>query len=103
MKNAKQNTTKRTAKAASKKAAETKHNQQTEAVLAGIKQALAQPAVEQRAKAGAKPNVRFNNFEKRSTFEAVAQLARTGPPSMKSACDKLRLMGWDKHEVDARG
>jgi hypothetical protein len=51
---------------------------------------------------GAKPNVRFNNFEKRSTYEAVAQLAKTGSPSMKSACDKLRLMGWDKHELDAQ-
>ena len=51
---------------------------------------------------GAKPNVRFNNFEKRSTYEAVSQLAKTGSQSMKSACEKLRLMGWDKHELDAR-
>jgi hypothetical protein len=94
---------KRSAKAASKKAADTKHNKATDAALAGIKAGLEQPAVTARkASRGSKPNVRFNNFEKRSTYDAVAQLATTGSPSMKTACEKLRLMGWDKHELDAR-
>jgi len=94
---------KRSAKAASKKAAETKHNKATDVALAGITAAIKQPAVKApKANGGAKPNVRFNNFEKRSTYEAVAQLAKTGTASMKSACDKLILMGWDKHELDAR-
>lgn len=102
MKKVKQNT-KRNLKAASKKAADTKLNKATDATLAGIKEALKQPAVKApKAANGAKPNVRFNNFEKRSTYEAVAQLAKTGTRSMKSACDKLRLMGWDKHELEAR-
>jgi hypothetical protein len=97
--------TKRSVKAASNKAAETKHNKATDAVLAGIENSLltkkaAAPTAE--ANGGAKPNVRFNNFEKRATFEAVAQLHRTGGPAMKSACDKLRLMGWDKHEMEAK-
>jgi hypothetical protein len=94
---------KRSAKAASKKTADTKHNKTTDAALAAIKVGLAQPAVSARKpNRGAKPNVRFNNFEKRSTYEAVAQLAKTGSASMKTACEKLLLMGWDKHESDAR-
>jgi hypothetical protein len=80
-------------KAASKKAADNSRN----VALAGIK-AVTAP----KTPSGAKPNVRFNNFEKRSTYEAVAQLAETGSRSMKSAREKLRLMGWDKHELDAR-
>jgi hypothetical protein len=95
--------TKRSAKAASKKAAEMKHNKATDVALAGITEALKQPTAKApKVNGGAKPNVRFNNFEKRSTYEAVAQLAKTGSQSMKSACEKLRLMGWDKHELDAR-
>jgi hypothetical protein len=94
---------KRSAKAASKKAADTKQNKATDAALPGIKAGLARPAVTARkANSGAKPNVRFNNFEKRSTYEAVAQLAETGSTSMKTACEKLRLMGWDKYDLDAR-
>jgi hypothetical protein len=95
--------TRRSAKAAYKKAVETKHNKVTDAALAGISAGLAQPAVAApKTNGGAKPNVRFNNFEKRSTYEAVAQIAKTGSQSVKSACEKLRLMGWDKHELDAR-
>jgi hypothetical protein len=123
--------TKQNLKAASKKAADAKHNKATDAALAGIEKSLATkkdsvnvlgignvelvetpapaaPKAAKKAKAPkatngvAKPNVRFNNFEKRSTYEAVAQLARTGPPSTKSALDKLILMGWDKHELDTK-
>lgn len=106
MKKAKKNT-KRNLKAASKKAADVKHNQAIDAALAGITEALKEPAVKapkapKATNGGAKPNVRFNNFEKRSTYEAVAQLAKTGTKSMKSACDKLILMGWDKHELEAQ-
>jgi hypothetical protein len=94
---------KRSTKAASKKATETKHNKATDVALAVIKAGLGQPAgTARKANSGAKPNVRFNNFEKRSTYEAVAQLAKTGSPSMKTACEKLRLMGWDKRDLDAR-
>jgi hypothetical protein len=95
--------TKRNLKAASKKAADAKHNKATDVALAGITEELKKPAAKAPAATvsnGAKPNVRFNNFEKRSTYEAVAQLARTGPKSMKSALDKLKLMGWDKHELE---
>lgn len=94
MNKVKQNT-KRNLKAVSKKAAEVKLNKAT--TVAALKEELKKPAV-----SAVKPNVRFNNFEKRSTYEAVAQLAKTGSQSMKSACEKLRLMGWDKHELDAR-
>jgi hypothetical protein len=95
--------TKRNLKAASKKAADAKHNKASDVALAGITEELKKPAAKAPAATvsnGAKPNVRFNNFEKRSTYEGVAQLARTGPKSMKSALDKLKLMGWDKHELE---